>query len=346
MLAVNTQPTLELDAGVPDRAAAILDRLPSLVVKRSQPESRLVLNGSSWPVVVVAGRRPDEATITLLTAMSGDDRLGMVVADRLSERVRRTLEQAGHAYADDTGAVHIDRPGLLLHVEPGRMQARPQTPAPPGMGVVGVRVVQVLLGDPDREWAVAAVAETAASSLGEAHRVLTVLESDGLVTVTGHGPARRRRVADPGALLDWLAIVPSARRLRDRVQSFLYAPNPDALLTRLAMRAGAANLSYAVTGTAAATVLGARVATAVPRVMVRVDPDKDLWQAAGMLRAEVVNSGANLLLVRDLGRLGVHGSVDIGPIAVAPPVRVWLDMLGEPRGEDAAALFREAVLGW
>jgi len=343
---VKTQPTLELDAGVPDRAAAILGRLPNVVVKRSQSVSRLVLDGSSWPVVVVAGRQPDEATINLLTAMSGDERLGMVVADRLSERVRRTLEQAGHAYADDTGAVHIDRPGLLLHVEPARTRARPQVSAPPGIGVVGVRVVQVLLGDPDREWAVATVAEAAASSLGEAHRVLTMLESDGLVTVTGQGPARRRRVANPGALLDWLATVPSARRLRDRVQAFLYAPNADALQSLLAKRAGAADLSYAVTGTAAAAMLGARVATAVPHVMVRVDPDVGLRQAADMLRAEVVDSGKNLLLVRDLGRLGVHGSVDTGPVVVASPVRVWLDMLGEPRGEDAASLFREAVLGW
>jgi len=26
--------------------------------------------------------------------------------------------------------------------------------------------------------------------------------------------------------------------------------------------------------------------------------------------------------------------------------RVWLDMLGEPRGEDAASIFRAAVIGW
>jgi len=33
-----------------------------------------------------------------------------------------------------------------------------------------------------------------------------------------------------------------------------------------------------------------------------------------------------------------------GPVATAPPVRIWLDMLGEQRGEDAAALFRERQL--
>jgi hypothetical protein len=309
--------------------------------------SRLVLAGSSWPVVVVAtGRQPDEATISLLTSTSGNDRLGMVVADRLSERVRRTLEEAGHAYADATGAVHIDRPGLLLHVEPRSMREAARASRPSGMGVVGVRVVQALLGDPEREWPVGMLAEVADSSLGEAHRVLTVLESDGLVTVNGQGPRRRRRVANPGVLLDWLATVPSARRIRERVQAFLYAPNPDALLSRLGKRAPDVGISYAVTGVAAAALLGARVVSAIPEAMVRVDPDVDLQVAAEVLRAETVDSGANLLLVRDLGRLGLHGSTHADAVAVAPAVRVWLDMLSEPRGEDAAALFREAVIGW
>ena len=51
-------------------------------------------------------------------------------------------------------------------------------------------------------------------------------------------------------------------------------------------------------------------------------------------------------LNRDVGELGLHGRVSSGSVYVAPPVRIWLDMLGEPRGEDAAALFREAVIGW
>lgn len=340
-------PTLELDREVPDRTAAILAQLPNVVVKRNRPASRLVLDDSSWPIVVVAaGRRPDEATINLLAAMSGDERLGMVVADQISERVRRTLERTGHAYVDATGAVHIDRPGLLLHVEPRSTREPTHVSSPPGIGVVGVRVVQALLADPEREWPVATLAEAAASSLGEAHRVLTALESDGLVTVTGQGPARRRRIANPGALLDWLAVVPSARRIRERVPAFLYAPSLDALLTRLGKRTVDAGISYAVTGAAAAAQLGARVASTIPQAMIRVDPDMDLRVAAETLRAETVDNGANLLLVRDLGRLGLHGAIHKHDVSVASPVRVWLDMLSEPRGEDAAALFREAVLGW
>jgi hypothetical protein len=80
--------------------------------------------------------------------------------------------------------------------------------------------------------------------------------------------------------------------------------------------------------------------------MVRVNPDIDLQAIAEMPRAETVESSANLLLVRGVGRLGVHGSVHAGPLNVAPAVRVWLDMLSESRGKDAAALFQEAIIGW
>jgi len=50
--------------------------------------------------------------------------------------------------------------------------------------------------------------------------------------------------------------------------------------------------------------------------------------------------------VSDFGEVGIHGRQFNGPAPVAPTVRVWLDMLGEPRGQDAAALFREAIIAW
>jgi hypothetical protein len=175
---------------------------------------------------------------------------------------------------------------------------------------------------------------------------MTRLESEGLVTNSGRGPARRRRIADPGGLLDWLATVPAARRVRERLPAFLYTPNQAGPVTRLSANAFGAKLEYAITGAAGAALYGARVTTTAPQVMVRVDPDVELSVAADNLSAEPVDSGANLVLVRDLGRLGIHAKVHNGPVAIAPPVRVWLDMLGEPRGEDAAAMFREAVLGW
>jgi hypothetical protein len=130
------------------------------------------------------------------------------------------------------------------------------------------------------------------------------------------------------------------------LDAFLYAPDPEQVRGLLTAHAAEHSLDYAVTGAAAATALGAHVTTAIPRVMVRIDPNVPPLKAADLLQAEPVDGGGNLLLVRDVGRLGLEGGGRIGPLHIASPVRIWLDMLGEARGEDAAALFREAVIGW
>src|SRR2546421_7169452 len=49
------------------------------------------------------------------------------------------------------------------------------------------------------------------------------LEGEGFLEASGRGKTLRRHVGDPGALLDWLATVPSARRVRERLDVSLYA---------------------------------------------------------------------------------------------------------------------------
>jgi hypothetical protein len=172
------------------------------------------------------------------------------------------------------------------------------------------------------------------------------LEREGLLDARGRARSLRRTIADPGALLDWLATVPSARRIRERLPAYLYAADSADLITAIALRGSDAGLPYALTGTAAARVLGFTATTALSVTAIRVAPDVPLLQACAALRAEPAERGANIALISDLGRLGVHARQNCGTPVVGPPVRVWLDMLGEPRGEDAAAMFREAIIGW
>jgi hypothetical protein len=311
--------------------------------------NRLVVGDHTYQIALVVGglRLFAIGTAPMLTALAGRRaQLGLVVADRLLRHVRKELEDAGCAYADATGAAHIAVPGFFLHIQGDRARSRTQVPAPAGIGVTGVRVVQVLLADTRRLWSVADLARESACSTGEAHRVMTRLESDGFLEPHGRARSLRRVVADPGALLDWLATVPSARRIRERLHVYLYASDPADLITAIALRGAEADLAYALTGTAAARVLGVTATTAMSVVAVRVAPDVPLLQACAALDAEPADRGANIALISDLGQLGVHARQKCGPPVVAPPVRVWLDMLGEPRGEDAAAMFREAAIGW
>lgn len=342
--------TIELGADVPDQVGVILATLPGVSVRATEGPSRLVAAGADRVLALVyGGLRPLASMTAPMLAPLADHRaeLGFVVADRLPEHVRRELEEAGCAYADTTGAAHIAVPGFFLHTEGQRGdRSRTLVPAPPGIGVTGVRVIQALLADAQRQWSVADLARAASCSAGEAHRVMTRLERESLLAAHGRARTLRRVVADPGALLDWLATVPSARRIRERILAFIYAPDPDGLVTSIALRGSDAALDYAFTGTAAARIYGVTATSSMSVAAVRVSPDVPLLQACSALQAEPADRGANVTLISDLGRVGVHARQHRGPRTVAAPVRVWLDLLGEPRGEEAAATFREAVIGW
>jgi len=107
-----------------------------------------------------------------------------------------------------------------------------------------------------------------------------------------------------------LATVPSARRVRERLDVSLYARDPIALVTKLSARALEAEVPYAVTGATGAAALGAPVSTAVPITLVRIAPDvPSLAEAAQLLGVEPVDAGANMALIRDVGELGLHGRV-------------------------------------
>lgn len=342
------QAILELERDAPGRTREILGSLPGVTLRPARARTVLRVDGTSWPMVLLpGGLRPyAKATAPLLASLAGPDRLGLVVGERLPDHVKAELEKAGCAYADATGAVHIAVPGFFLHVagRPSRRQAAP--PAPAGLGVTAVRTIQSMLAEPARQWSVPDLARAAACSTGEAHRVLTRLQSEGLVTATGRARTLRRTVTDPGGLLDWLSTVSSARRVRERQFAFIYSTNSERLAATISAYGVQSGLHYAFTGVAAARIYGATVTTTIPVTMLRVDPAVPLSDAAARLLAEPVDSGHNVVLIRDLGEVGTHGRQFNGPAPLAPAVRVWLDMLDEPRGEDAAALFREAVIGW
>jgi hypothetical protein len=343
---VNNWVTIKLDPDTPDRTRDILASLPRVKVSRGRRPT-ITLKGAERPLVILQGIAPYAHVMApLLAEVNGPQRVPMVIAERLTRGVRASLEQAGCSYADGTGAVHIEAPDFLLHVDHDRDRNEGAIAPPRGLGAVGVRVIQVVLSDPERDWGVADLAEASGASTGQSHNVLLRLENEGHVRATGAGPARRRRVVQPGDLLDWLVRVPAARKLHAKLNAYVYAPDVDALIARLSHSAQESGITWALTGAAGARVMGVTAVTSLPVAMVRVSPKPGLRAAAAALGAEPVNAGANLLLVSDVGDVGTRDVIRNGPVALAPPVRIWLDMQSEPRGEDAAALFREAVLDY
>ena len=121
------------------------------------------------------------------------------------------------------------------------------------------------------------------------------------------------------------------------------------MLTRFAKRADGEGIPYAVTAAAGSHVLGVPVLSrlTVTHIRVGVVGVVDALHRLGLehLDAEDAGRGANLELWTDTGELGTYQAREINGIHVAPPVRVWLDMLKEGgRSADAAQLFREQIL--
>ena len=259
--------------------------------------------------------------------------------------MRRELAERGISYADTRGHLHLRAPGLLLYVDvPVETSKAPPSGRTSGIGLVGIRAVQVLATTPDHTWSVAELATEAAVSPGEAHKVLSLLERDGRVEANGQGPAKRRRVRDLGSLLDWLAGQPRARRVYRHLTCSLYARTPADLARRVSHSLDASKTPHAFTAGLAATLLKSGP-TSLPRSILRVDPDRSLEEIAETIGAQVTDRGANLTLWSDDGLVGSHGRIRFEDTWLAPPVRVYLDLMADRRGLDVAAQFREVVLG-
>jgi hypothetical protein len=187
--------------------------------------------------------------------------------------------------------------------------------------------------------------EKADLSVGHAQKVLAILEQADLVVKVGSGPTSHRRVREAGALLDWLAGQPVARPQPLQWATHVYGRNGREILHRAARGLETARCDYAVTGMAAAA-LSELGPTELTKIHVWTDPKQDLAavaQRAGMKRT---SRGANVVLWSDADGSGRWGSGGIDQIAVATPVRVYLDLLSLPRGPEVADTYRRVMLGY
>jgi hypothetical protein len=273
--------------------------------------------------------------------------ISLVTGSYIRANLREELERRGLGYLDRRGNFHLPWQNGIVHIEASpamrRAGADPELHVA-GLGVHGVRAVQALLSE-GHDQQVSHLAGVAELSLSRTHSVLRLLESEGLVRVTGKGPATRRHVIDKSRLLDWLAAQPVARRRERQLSVAIYARTPSEAWSLVTNRLDRAQIPHGLTGAAAVAALGAG-ATSVMMSPVRISPHFSLEDAATALEAEKTERGPNVRLIRDTGMLGSAHTIERDRIRIAPLVRVYLDALDERRGEDIAQNFRERVLGY
>ena len=272
------------------------------------------------------------------------DVIPVVVAHNLSPGARELLRSRNVAFYDASGSLFLRRGDVVVNID------RPAPPAPrsrPGSLFAGAReqVIHALLHSHGKWITGKDLAEQAKTSGFTVSQTLHELERMEWVEADGGGRTARRRLAQPGSLLDAWA---GAWKEREEAKSrwFVFAANPRLLPDSIAeklQRTNADNwcISGAVAGNAFAPLL-----TNVDVVDLIVGPGQAqaIANAAGAKRAD---KGANLVIVERSGASDLfRRSIPDHPAPLASPFIVYLDLLKDDRGrnKELAAQLRSTVL--
>jgi hypothetical protein len=351
---VNKRTLVNLEGSFEAEALRILREIPGLTVA-AEPggadrgaDAILRFADKREPIAVEFKRRANPATAWQLVhyAEAHPDRRLLLIADETTEETRRILEDHGIGIIDGLGNAHIELPGLLFHLEGHRRrQRRTGATAPPTRlkGKAGV-VAQALLLQPGRAWQVKDLAEEAEASAGLAHRVLTRLENEGLVAAEGTGPNRVRTLTNPAALLDLWAEENVEGAIR--TEAYVLAQTPRQVVDRVGSNLGRANIDYALTGAAAATLVAPFI-TAVPVADVWITARAAREELANATRADLVTDGHNVVFLqaKDDAPLAFREKRD--GLWLANRFRLYADLRRDPRrGREQADNLRREVIGF
>ena len=330
----------------------ILHEIPGVIVNSVRPTNNEDFNaviefaGERKGITVQYKKRIDAAIAWQFVKESETFPLTplLVIAGSSTTESRAILRDHGVSLADDLGNVHIQLPGLLVHLEGSpRRRSSIEIQIPKLRGKSGV-LAQVLLIYHRKSWHVNELAEEADTSVGLAHRVLNRLEKEKVVTSDGSGPKKVRRVVDPRALLDLWTEEEKSKPVRS--QGFVLAQTPQKLIEKVAGALQEAEIDHALTGAAAASLIKPFV-TAIPVI--------ELWITAlampenifGLIGGEMVGEGANISLLQERDDTPLVFREKVEGKWISNYFRIYLDLLRDPRrGREQAMNFRSEVIGF
>lgn len=255
-------------------------------------------------------RRPGEATLAIIRGV-------------IDFEAAARLEDNGIAYVDASGQAWV--PGA-----PRSSAVRKSSSPRRGLGFAKTRAAQVLVDHPREGWSEALLGERAGVSPRTARSLLEQLERDGVLLRSGRTRATVRTL-DAGRMRQWLITHARPGRVSS-VGCFLPGDGP--------LPPEAIGVPLALTGAAAAALIGYPVLLGAPRRLVRagIDPEglEDLPAALGGFRTR---RGANTTLIADPHLLAFTDDKVIQGNRLAPASRIALDLFLEPRGESAVGVF-------
>jgi hypothetical protein len=261
------------------------------------------------------------------------DSLPLLVAPYLSPRTRQLLEDIAINYVDETGNVRvaIRRPTVFI-----RTQGADTDPSPVESklrslkGPAASRVVRAVL-DFKPPYGISGLASRCGSPLATVHRVIELLETEGLLVRAKRGPITD--VDWQGVLQRWTSEY--ALFESNRVATYIEPRGLDRLLDRLPT----SDLPYAVTGSLAAV----RLAPIAPSRLAMVFIDGDTDAAAQALGLTPTDTGANVFLIDPYDPVALERGPSEDGVRYAAASQVAVDLAKSPgRGPSEA----EALVKW
>lgn len=254
------------------------------------------------------------------------------------------LERAGIDYADLAGNVHLQAPGLFVHVEGRKLPKEPITaPGRPQKGwikaVMAILIRPDLIDAPYRK-----LADQAGVALGTIAGCVTDLARRGLLL---EGKGGGRRIADRQALIAlWVQAYTEGLRPKLKERRFqVRAEDKRAVWTRLQTVLTQRKKAWALTGADAAErrTHFFRADETEIYAPIRTLEDREIQKA---LVAQPATRGGNLLVIEPPGPLAIpEGAQNVVP--VAPDLLAYAELKYRNTGQalEAAEMLLPKLLG-
>lgn len=267
----------------------------------------------------------------------------LIAAEHLSPGAKSTLKDKGYAFFERSGSLFLRTKKMLINIE------RPSK-SPPRVRSIDLfteareGAVHGLLTNAFQWMAGADLAEQSQTSTYTCSVVLQELERREWCETQGAGRTKRRRLVQPGKLLDdWAEHW--QKRSMSRSRWYVFIENPHLLIDRLAclVKESGVNFPWAFTGAAAANIY-APLLTSVDSAEIIVPPGYAV--ILGMaLKMKPAPKGSNVMIVERGGTsLQFRELHALYPACFASPYIQYLDLLdGRGRNKELAVYLREQM---
>jgi len=351
------------EAEVIDRLLESLRGLPDVRVERVQPElrsspnegsydARIHLNVGGKPVTLLVEAKKDvyprdarqvlwqfSALRQRSASVAGSKTQPLLAAESISPGAKELLRAHRVGYFDSGGSLFLPAPGAYLYIEKPAPKSLTRSMRSLFSGR-RAQVLHALLLRPQEWFGVTQIAADSQVAPSTASEVLIQLDRYDWLESQGNGRSKKRKLREPGALLDAWAKQQTLLRPPNARRYYVPGMKAESLVADLGRIFNRHQVDYAVTAEAAAQRYTPFLSVlSFIRARVLTGPKADA--AVAELDARVVNEGSNLALIetKSAGELLFREQLD--GVWFATPVQVYLDLLrGEGRAKELAEHLR------